>query len=134
MSASNYLELKILDHILGNTAYSAPATVYISLHTADPGETGATAEATGTNYARLAVTNNTTNWPNASAGSKASGADFTFATPGSGGWGVITHFAIWDAASSGNCLFISAALSIPKTINQNDVVKFSSGQLTVTAD
>jgi len=134
MSASNYLENKILDHILGNTAYSAPATVYIALHTADPTDVGNVGEVTCTGYARLAVTNNTTNWPNASGGSKSSGADFTFAIPGSGGWGTVNYFSIWDASSAGNCLFISAVLAIPKTINQNDVVKFSSGNLTVTAD
>lgn len=134
MSASNYLENKILDHILGATVYTAPATVYIALHTADPTDVGNVAETSGTNYARLAVTNNTTNWPAASGGSKASGAVFTFATPGSGGWGTITHFSIWDAVTAGNCLFISNALAIPQTINQNNVVSFASGALTVTAD
>lgn len=134
MSASNFLELELLDHVLGNAAYSAPATVYISLHTADPGEAGAAAEASGVNYARLAVTNNATNWPAASGGSKSNGTLLTFATPGAGGWGLITHFAIWDAVSAGNCLFVSNAMAIPKTINENDVVTFGIGAITVTAN
>lgn len=132
MSASNYLESIILDHILGNTAYSAPATVYIGLHTADPGETGATAELSGGNYSRVAVTNNSTNWPAASGGSKSNGTAINFPTP-SGTWGTVTHWSIWDASSSGNCLF-SGALSTSKTINSGDPVSFAISALTVTAD
>lgn len=132
MTASNFLELELLDHVLGNAAYTAPATVYISLHTADPGETGAN-ETTGTSYARLAVTNNATNWPAASAGAKANGTTFTFATPGSGGWGTVTHFGIWDAATTGNNLF-GGALAVSKVINQDDVVSFGIGDLDITAD
>ena len=34
MSASNYLELKLLDHSLGTTSYTAPSNVYLALSTA----------------------------------------------------------------------------------------------------
>lgn len=132
MSASNYLELEILDHVLGGADYTRPATVYVSLHTADPGETGAN-ETSGTDYARKSVTNNDTNWPAASAGNKSNGAAITFATPGSGGWGTVTHFGIWDASTNGNFLF-GGALSVSKTINQGDVVSFGVGDVDVTAD
>lgn len=135
MSASNFLELEILDHILSAATYTPPATVFIALHTADPTETGAVGEVpTTNNYSRLSITNNVTNWPAASAGSKSNGTLFTFATPGVGGWGLVTHFSIWDAVTAGNCLFVSSALAIPKNINQNDVVTFGIGTLTVTAD
>lgn len=133
MSASNYLELEILDHVLGGADYTRPATVYVSLHTSDPGETG-TNETSGTDYARKSVTNNDTNWPAASAGNKSNGTAITFATPGSGGWSSpVTHFGIWDASTNGNFLF-GGALSVSKTINQGDVVSFGVGDLDVTAD
>jgi hypothetical protein len=35
---SNYLENKILDHVLATTAYTAPSAVYLSLHYTSPGE------------------------------------------------------------------------------------------------
>ena len=38
MSISNYLEAKILDHVLRNTAYTPASTIYLALHTTDPGE------------------------------------------------------------------------------------------------
>jgi hypothetical protein len=41
MSMSNYLEDKVIDHMLRNQAFTPPTTVYASLHTSDPGETGA---------------------------------------------------------------------------------------------
>ena len=134
MSASNFLELELLDHVLGNAAYTAPATVYIALHTADPTEAGGTGEVASSNaYARVAVTNNATNWPAASGGSKANGTAITFPTPTGAGWGLVTHFSILDASSSGNTLF-SGALTASQTINAGNTVSFGVGALTVTAD
>lgn len=51
---STYLAGKVIDHILRNQAYTPVATVYLSLHTADPGLTG-TNEVTGGSYARQAL-------------------------------------------------------------------------------
>lgn len=132
MSASNFLEDEILDHILGNAAYTAPATVYISLHTGDPGETGASEVASSNNYSRASFTNNATNWPAASGGAKANGVAVTMPTP-SGSWGTVTHFGIWDAATTGNFLF-GGALAVSKAINSGDTVQFGIGDIDVTAD
>jgi hypothetical protein len=133
MSATNYLELKLLDLVLGEIAFTSPATVYLALHTADPTEVGNVAEVSGNAYARVAVTNNATNFPAASGGSKSLNVDQTFPTPTPAGWGVVTHFSIWDASSAGNCL-IYGALTASKTINAGDVVKFTATNLTVTMD
>ena len=51
MSISNYLENKLLDAVFNATAFNVTGDPYISLHTADPGETGAS-EVTGGSYAR----------------------------------------------------------------------------------
>src|SRR3990167_9684376 len=136
MSASNNLELKILDHILGGGDYTRLATVYISLHTADPGEAGTavTNEATGTGYARVAVTNNVTNFPAAAAGLKSNGTAINFPTPGAGGWSTVTHFGIVSTASGAGDLLFSGALAVAKTINENDTVSFAIGDLDITAD
>ena len=53
MSMSNYLEEELLDQVFNNLSAPAITTPYISLHTADPGETGAS-ECTGGSYARQA--------------------------------------------------------------------------------
>lgn len=131
-SKSNYLENKVLDHILGNTAYSAPATTYIALYTVTPGETNGGTEVTGGSYARVSVTNNTTNWPNASSGSKSSGADFTFPTA-TANWGTVVAFGILDASTSGNLLYYGD-LTVSKTISTGDTAKFATGDITITED
>src|SRR5438034_720947 len=96
-SKSDYLEGKVLDHVLGNTAYSAPGTTYVALYTATPGETNAGTEVSGGSYGRVSVTNNTTNWPNAVSSVKHNGIDITFTTA-TGSWGTVTSFGILDAS------------------------------------
>ena len=64
MSFSDALELRILDSAFGGTAFTPDATLHIGLSSTDPGETGSTqTEPSGNGYARVAVTNNTTNFP-----------------------------------------------------------------------
>lgn len=132
MSFSDYLELKVLDQIFSNTAYTVPTTVYAALFTTSPNtETGAGGtEVTGGSYARVAITNNSTNFPAASAGSKSNGTTITFATP-TAGWGTVVGFGLYDASTAGN-LLVSAALTVSKTINTGDSVTFAPGQFTVT--
>jgi hypothetical protein len=132
MGFSSYLRNKILDHVFGATAYTAPGTVYISLHTADPGDNGAN-EASGTGYARKSVTNNTTNFPNASAGAKSNGAAVDFAAAG-GNWSSsanMTHYGIWDASSSGNFLG-GGSLAVAKPVLSGDTASFPTGDIDLT--
>ena len=35
---TNFLELEVLDHVLGTAAYTAPTNVYVKLHIGAPGE------------------------------------------------------------------------------------------------
>ncbi len=135
---SDYLEKKIQDHILGATTFTPPATVYVGLWTAtlDDTSTGATAgEVSGGSYARVAVTNNTTNWPAASGTTalKQNGVAINFPTP-TAGWGTVTDWAILDSASgAGNILFYGK-LTNAKTINIGDTVSFAVNALQITAD
>jgi hypothetical protein len=103
MSFTNYTEGKIADEIFGATAFAAPATLHIGLHSAYPDETGAGAELTGGNYSRVAVTNNAANWPNYAANQKSNGATITFPTA-SGNWLEAVAVSIWDASSGGNMI------------------------------
>jgi hypothetical protein len=131
-SKSDYLENKVLDHVLGNTAYSAPATTYIALYTAAPTDAGGGTEVSGGSYARVSVTNNTTNWPNASGGAKSNGADVTFPTA-TGSWGTVVAFGILDASTSGNLMYWGD-LTVSKTISTGDTAKFATGDIDVTED
>jgi len=125
-AASDYLELKLLDHTLGNTAYAQP-TNYVGLYTGDGGleANSPSAELSGSGYARQAAS-----FAAASGGSCSTDATITFPAA-TGNWGTITHVAVLDAATSGNVLFWGAVTS-SKTIETGDTFQISSGNLTIT--
>lgn len=143
-SMTDYLENKIVDWLVRGQTFTAPATVYVSLHTAACSDSSTGTEVTGGSYARVAVTSALANW----AGTQSAGS--TTASSGTGGttsnngaitfpaptanWGVITHFGIFDAASAGNQLFC-AALTTSKTVNNGDAApSFAAGALTIQID
>ena len=126
-AASNYLENKILDHVLTATSYSQPSR-YLALYTASPGEAGSHASevsTSGTAYARQAVT-----FAAAASGSSATNATVTFPTA-TANFGTITHVAVMDASTSGNVLFYGA-VTTSKTIETGDTFQVSSGNLTIS--
>jgi hypothetical protein len=122
---SNYLENALINATLRNTSYTSPATVYVSLHTADPTDAGTGTEVSGGSYARKSAT-----FAAPSNGVSASSADVTF-DQATGSWGTITHIGIWDAESTGNMLY-HTPLTTSKTIDSGDIFKIASGSLTVT--
>lgn len=127
MSAmSDYLENKILDHVLGTTAYTAPSTVYIGLSTGSFNDDNSGTELSGSNYSRVAAS-----FDAAASGTTDNSAAIEFAAA-TGSWGSVSHFGIFDAASSGN-LLIHGAFTSAKTIASGDVLKIATGDLDVTA-
>jgi hypothetical protein len=140
-SKSDYLENALLNQVLGAAAFTAPGTVYVALYTAalTDASTGTSAAASevstsGTAYARVAVTNNTTNWPTTSTGSKSNANAINFPTA-TGSWGTVTHFAVLDSATvgAGNILYW-ASLTSSKTIGNGDTASFAASQITITED
>jgi hypothetical protein len=127
VSLSNYLELKWLDHTLKNTGYTSPATVYMAAYTSDPGEANTGTEVSGGSYARVAVT-----FGAASGGQSLNSADIVFTTA-TGSWGTITHFAIFDALTSGNML-VYGALGAPIGISTGQRLRFDAGTVAVNLD
>lgn len=129
---SDYLENAILDHVLGGSDYTRPATVYLALFTAAPTDAGGGTEVTGGSYARKSVTNNSTNFPAASSGVKNLHVAQSF-TAASASWGTVTHFGIFDASTSGNLLYWGA-LTASKTVDSGDTVTFAIDALSITED
>lgn len=129
-SFSDYLEDELLDHVFGNAAYSAPATLYVALYTAAPSDSGGGTEVTGGSYARASVTNNATNFPASSGGAKANGTAITF-TQASASWGTVAAFGIFDASSGGN-LLAWADLTASKAVDSGDTASFAIGDLDIT--
>lgn len=125
MSISNYLEQKWLD-MLGGTAYTAPTTTYLQLHTADPTDAGTTSVAT--NNTRQSVS-----WAAASnpAGTKAISATVSWTNVST--TETYSHWSLWDSgtAGAGNCLW-TGALSSNASVTAGDTFQITA--LTLTLD
>lgn len=125
MSAfSNYLENKVLLHVFGGSAYSAPATLYLALYTSDPGDGNTGTECSGTAYARQTITFTVT------TDTASNNAAVEFPVAGSS-WGTITHVGILDNLTSGN-LLAHGALTASKAIASGDVFRVENGDLDIT--
>lgn len=126
---TNVLEDRILNSTLRGSAWTAIASVYVALSTTPTDDTGAITEPSGVNnYTRKAVT-----FAAPSGGAVSNSADVTFNQATPGGWGTITHMAIYDASSGGNMLY-QGPLAASKTVNAGDTFRFQIGQLTVSLD
>jgi len=122
---SNYLENALINGTLRATNFTAPAAVYVSLHTADPTDAGTGTEVSGGSYIRQSAT-----FAAPSNGASATSADITF-PQATGNWGTIGWIGIWDAQTTGNMLY-HTALDASKAIDTGDIFKIASGSLTVT--
>lgn len=143
MSKSNLLENSLLllffnattfDNIAQNDASSPLTNLYVSLHTADPTETGdqTASEATYTDYARVAVARTSGGWT--VTGDTAENAAAIIFPEASGGSNTITHFAIGELASGAGDIYYIGTLSASLAVSTGIEPQFAAGDLTVTED
>ena len=124
-SKSTYLRQKVYEAVLNATAYTGPATIYVSLHTGTTGLTG-TNEVTGNGYARTAVT-----MAVPVNGVGASTSTVTFPAPTPAAWGTLTNFGFWDASTGGNFM-AGDVLASPIVTSIGVAVSFPIGNITWT--
>lgn len=134
-SFSDYAELKVLELVVGKTAFTTPTT-YLALVTTLPTDasTGATLvepSTTGTAYARLATSGQ---WGAAAAGAISNSGVLTFATATGAGWGAIVGFAIVDSGTVGAGNVLAWGSLTSKTILAGDTASFAVGDLQITLD
>lgn len=125
MSKTNSLENSLLLLLFNNTnianigdatgvrGSTTAGSLYVSLHTADPGEAGdqTTNEATYTGYARIAVARSGAGWTvtNNSVSPAANIGDATWDC--TAGTNTITHFGVGTASSGAGVLLYKGAIS-----------------------
>jgi hypothetical protein len=147
MSLTNTAEAALLDLLFLNTDWanvgdasglqnSATAgSLYISLHSSDPGEAGdqTTNEITyGAPYARVAVARTSGGWTRSvSTMSNTALVQFPQCTSGSA---TATHFGIGTASSGAGSLILKGALSSSLSISTGIQPQFAAGALTATVD
>ena len=115
----------------GEAAVLTPltTTAYVSLHTADPADTGAN-EVSGNAYARIGPVTFANAGNNPTVASNSAIVTFAAAT---GSWGTVAYFGVWDAATGGNFQG-SGALTTPKAVGNGDTARFLANALTITAN
>lgn len=131
-SKSDYLESKILDHVLGGPDYPRPATLYIAAFLADQADPGGVSEVNGAGYARVAVSNNAASFPPAAGGLKTNAAEVLF-PEATAAWGTIEAAGIMDAPVTGNLLYWSN-LDPTVVINIGDRLRIRAGDIRITED
>ena len=128
MSAlSDYAENKVLDVLGANATFTAPSAVYLGLSTGSFNDDGSGTEISGNNYARVAVS-----FGSAASCTMSNDAAIEFAAATGSGFGTVSHWGLFDAASSGN-LLVHGSFSASKTIASGDVLKIAVGDLDITA-
>lgn len=120
MSISNYAETKLLNTI-NNTSFAVSAT-YVQLHTGNPGEDCILNVATEN-------TRKQATWNAASGNNIVTDANVTWV--GVAATETISHWSLWDAATSGNPLWYGA-LTASASLEAGDTFQITS--LTLSLD
>jgi len=146
MSKSNTFENDLLLLVFNNTDItligdaaglqnSATAgSLYVSLHTADPGEAGdqTTNETAYTNYVRVAVARSGAGWT-VTGNAVANAALVQFAQCGVTG-ATFTHFGVGTDSSGAGKLLYSGALTSSLAVSSGIQPQFAAGDLDITED
>jgi hypothetical protein len=88
---------EIIDHILKGTALAQETNLYLGLFTAAPTDAGGGTEVTGNGYLR--IIHNA--WDAAASKASANTGTAAFAAASGGPWGLVSHFGIFDALTTG---------------------------------
>lgn len=134
---NDYLKLifnaTAIANIADNAAASPLTNLYVSLHTADPGETGnqTTSECAYTSYARVAVAR-TTGGFTVTNNSVSPVANISFPAC-TGGAETVTHFAIGTTSSGAGKLLYSGTVT-PNIAVSSGVTPILTTASTITED
>ena len=146
MSKGNTFENELLLHIFQNADIAnigdaaglqnsaAAGSLYVALHTGDPGEAGdqTTNEANYTGYARVAVARTAGGWTvSGNQVSNTATVQFGECTAGSA---TATHFSVGLLTSGAGDILYSGSLSASRSISSGITPLFNAGALQGTID
>lgn len=150
MPKADSWETGLLNLLFQNTAFAGvgdtnglqpsggTGSLYVSLHTASPGDSGnqTTNEATYTGYARVAVARTSGGWTvgeTSSVASATNAAQVTFPQC-TGGSNTITYVGVGTASTGNGVLLYYGALTSSLAVSNNITPSFAGGALSVTED
>lgn len=138
MPISDYAGNNLLNSLLRGVAFPLPAKVYISLHTADPGRTGANEVTTAAwpAYARKDAADGAaiaTGFTAAATRNSKNAKQLIYAVNNGAGNVTVSYWALFDAATGGNCLAYGP-LTSSRTVQPGDVFVIDINKLTATVN
>ena len=121
-------------NIADNAAASPLTSLYMSLHTGDPGEAGtaATSEATYTSYARVAIARSGAGFT--VTGNSVVNAALVQFPECTGSTNTLTHFAVGVASSGSTKVLYKGALGSSLNVSSGIQPQFAASSLTITED
>ena len=126
-SITNYLENKLCEHVLLGQGYVPPASIYIGLHSGNPGETGTDNELVGNGYKRAKAT-----FGGAISGIVINDSEVLF-DAATGTWPTLTYISVHDSQMGGNALFYGA-LSPSVVVSTGNNFRIPPGNLALGFD
>lgn len=121
---SNYARKLVLDWLMTTATVVRPGSLYLALFTTAPTDAGGGTEVSGGGYNRQAVS-----FGAASGGLSASTNTQVFGATAD--WGVVSHAAIFDAASGGNLIW-HGAQAAARSVGNGDTLTYPAGAVTVS--
>ena len=120
---------KILNRYFGNVSDTVSGTLYLGLSTTaiNNDGTGAT-EPSGGGYVRVAVTNNKTNWSNASNGILSNLTEISF-PESSSSWGTVSHVFLSETIGGAPIYF--DALATPRAVQAQTTLIFATNTIQI---
>lgn len=135
-AASNYTEANVINALLRGVTFPVPSHTYVSLHTANPGETGGSEISTGAFPAYVRKEAEVggaigSGWSEPVDGVSKNAKQLVYPSHNGTASILVTHWAVYDAATGGNLLFY-APLATNRDLQIGDVFVFDVNALTVT--
>lgn len=129
--ATNYLKGELIEWIVDGSDFDpAPTSLYVALHTDNPGDDADQFEVDAAGYSRF-QTDIPEDWDIPVTGSFENTSDFVFDTAEED-WGDVSHFSLWDGPSDTDNALAQDSLLSTVTINDGDAPVFRQGNLSGT--
>lgn len=131
MSQTYGFSNQILDLNFGNVSYTPATNYWLALSTTSINQDGTgITEPTGGGYARMQIPNNKVSFTTSSNSTLSNAIEFTFAEATTD-WNTITHFALYDAQTSGN-MKVYGQLTSSRIIQTGTTLVLAVGALQIS--
>ena len=115
--------------LFDNTDFTGVANLHVAAHTADPTNSGEANEVGAGDYDRVATSPGDWSTSGNAPLQATNDVDVEF-DEATSNWGTITHISVWDGASDTDTAYTVYELDESVTIDDGDILRFPTGDIT----